>query len=318
MQREWDAQHGAAKINLVVCGSDNSLMNKLFRDKKEPLYGRETGFLKVRPFPPSLLKAILKEHAGRTAPEDMLSLYALTGGVAKYVALLVDVGAVTTRAMLEEMVSDGSPFVSEGRAALVEEFGRAYGTYFSILSAITCGKNQRSEIESATGVRELGGYLKRLEFDYEIIRKIQPLFAKSQAKHARYTMNDEFYRFWFRYIAKYGAALELGAYDRLRTIIERNWTSFTGKALGRYFMASLAETGNYTRIGGWWGRKGENEIDIIAENELDGIVEFYEVKRSGKRFSRAILETKRDVFLRATGQYEGWRTSCLPLSFEDM
>ena len=318
MQREWDALHGTAKINLVVCGSVNSLMNKMFRDKKEPLYGRETAFLKVRPFPPSQLKAILEEHSGKTSPDDLLSLYALTGGVAKYVSLLMDAGAVTTKSMLAEMVSDGSPFVGEGRAGLVEEFGRDYGTYFSILTAIACGKTLRSEIESSTGVRELGGYLKRLESDYEIIRKTQPLFAKSQAKNARYAINDEFYRFWFRYIARYGAAIELGAYDRIRALIERDWTTFTGKALERYFMAKLGETGNYTRIGGWWDRKGENEIDIIAENEFDREVEFYEVKRSGKRFSPTLLEAKRDVFLRASGQYEGWTTRCLPLSLADM
>jgi AAA+ ATPase superfamily predicted ATPase len=318
MQREWDALHGAAKINLVVCGSVNSLMNKMFRDKKEPLYRRETAFLKVRPFPPSQLKVILGEHSGRSSSDDLLSLYALTGGVAKYVSLLMDAGAVTTKSMLAEMISDGSPSVGEGRAGLVEEFGRDYGTYFSILTAIACGKTLRSEIESATGVRELGGYLKRLESDYEIIRKTQPLFAKSQAKNARYAINDEFYRFWFRYIARYSAAIELGAYDRIRAIIERDWTTFTGKALERYFIAKLGETGNYTRIGGWWDRKGENEIDIIAENEFDEEVEFYEVKRNEKRFSPKLLEAKRDVFLRASGQYEGWTTRCLPLSLADM
>ena len=318
MQREWDSLHGTARINLVVCGSVNSLMNRLFRDRKEPLYGRENTFLKVRPFPPSQLKAILREHAGKPSSDDLLSLYALTGGVAKFVALLMDGGAVSTNDMIEEMVSDGSPFVGEGKAGLVEEFGRDYGTYFSILSAIASGRTQRSEIEAATGVRELGGYLKRLESDYEIIRKNQPLFAKSQSKNTRYEINDEFYRFWFRFIAKHGATVELGAFDLLRAIIRRDWGAFTGKALERYFAASLAETGKYTRIGGWWDRKGENEIDIIAENELEREVEFYEVKRNRKNISLAVVESKRDAFLRSTGQYAGWRTRCRPLSMEDM
>lgn len=29
------------------------------------------------------------------------------------------------------------------------------------------------------------------------------------------------------------------------------------------------ESKAYTRIGSWWDRKGENEIDIVAENELN-------------------------------------------------
>lgn len=138
------------------------------------------------------------------------------------------------------------------------------------------------------------------------------------SKNTRYEISDEFYRFWFRFIAKYGAAVELGAFDRLRAIIERDWSVFSGKALERYFSAKLAETGGYTRIGGWWDRKGENEIDIIAENEFDREVEFYEVKRNRRNISIALLEAKRDAFLRATGQYEGWKMRCLPLSPEDM
>lgn len=36
-----------------------------------------------------------------------------------------------------------------------------------------------------------------------------------------------------------------------------------------YFRHVLIESKAYTRIGGWWDRKGENEIDIVAENELN-------------------------------------------------
>ena len=56
MQRIWDLNKQDSKINLLVCGSVNSLMNKLFKDSHEPLYGRQTLTLKVEPFPPSVLK----------------------------------------------------------------------------------------------------------------------------------------------------------------------------------------------------------------------------------------------------------------------
>ena len=36
--------------------------------------------------------------------------------------------------------------------------------------------------------------------------------------------------------------------------------------LERYFKRVLIESKKYTRIGSWWDRKGENEIDIVAEN----------------------------------------------------
>ena len=40
--REWDAYHLRSKINLVVCGSIDRLMGKIFKDDQAPLYGRNT------------------------------------------------------------------------------------------------------------------------------------------------------------------------------------------------------------------------------------------------------------------------------------
>ena len=37
-------------------------------------------------------------------------------------------------------------------------------------------------------------------------------------------------------------------------------------------------------IGYWHDRKGENEIDIVAENELENKIVFIEVKRKSKNF----------------------------------
>ena len=37
------------------------MMQKIFKDKKEPLYGRNTGELRVKPFRPSVLKQIMAD-----------------------------------------------------------------------------------------------------------------------------------------------------------------------------------------------------------------------------------------------------------------
>lgn len=72
--------------------------------------------------------------------------------------------------MLHQIVKADSVFLTEGKAILIEEFGKDYGIYFSILSAIARGKTSRSEIENNIG-KEIGGYLTKLEADYEIITK---------------------------------------------------------------------------------------------------------------------------------------------------
>lgn len=317
MQRIWDLYSPKSRINLIVCGSIYSMMSKIFKDKKEPLYGRQTRFMTVRPFTPAVLKEILTEYNPGYTAEDLLALYSFTGGVAKYVQLLMDVRATTREKMLNQIVKADSIFLGEGKAILIEEFGKDYGVYFSILSAIARGKTSRSEIENVVG-REVGGYLTKLENEYEVIAKKQPLFEKSTSKNVRYTIEDNFFTFWFRFIYKYSYMLEIENYESLKTIINRDYETFSGLMLERYFRRVLIERKAYTRIGGWWDRKGENEIDIIAENELNDEATFFEVKRKAANIDRTLLEQKAAVFQRATGEFKGYRISCKGLSMDDM
>lgn len=317
MQRIWDIYSSQARINLIVCGSIYSMMSKIFKDKKEPLYNRQTRFMTVRPFAPTVLKEILMEYHSDYTAEDLLALYSFTGGVAKYVQLLVDAGAATKEKMLNQIVKADSIFLGEGKSVLIEEFGKDYGVYFSILSAIARGKTSRSEIENVVG-REIGGYLTKLENEYEVIAKKQPLFEKSSTKNMRYTIEDNFFTFWFRFIYKYSYMLEIENYESVKTIINRDYETFSGLMLERYFKRVLIEHRAYTRIGGWWDRKGENEIDIVAENELNDEATFFEVKRKVGNIDLELLEQKAAVFLRATGVFKGYSISCKGLSMDDM
>ena len=317
MQRIWDLYSTKARMNLVVCGSIYSMMTKIFKDRKEPLYNRQTRFMTVRPFTPAVLKEILKEYYPDHTSEDLLALYSFTGGVAKYVQLLVDSGATTKSAMLDHIIKADSIFLGEGKAILIEEFGKDYGVYFSILSAIARGKTSRSEIENVVG-REIGGYLTKLENEYEVIAKKQPLFEKSSTKNVRYTIEDNFFMFWFRFIYKYSYMLEIENYESVKTIINRDYETFSGLMLERYFRRMLIERQAYTRIGGWWDRKGENEIDIVAENELDEEATFFEVKRKADNIDMKVLENKAAAFLRATGEFKGYKISYKGLSMDDM
>ena len=80
----------------------------------------------------------------------------------------------------------------------------------------------------------------------------------------------------------------------------------------------LKETGTYTRLGYWHDRKGENEIDIIAEDEVDNKIEFIEVKRQAKNFDEEILRGKVESFMNAVGSFNGYEIIYRGLSIEDM
>lgn len=317
MQKIWDLNHPESRINLVVCGSVYSMMTKIFRDNKEPLYNRQNRFMTIQAFRPSVLKEILSEYNPEYCNEDLLALYSFTGGVAKYVQLLVDDNALTLDSMIDSIINSDSTFINEGRSILVEEFGKDYDTYFSILSAIAAGKTRRSEIESIID-KPIGGYLTRLEDDYGIVTKQLPVGAKALSKNAVYVIRDNFFTFWFRFIFKYSHIIEIGGYEQLRLLIKRDYESFSGLTLERYFREKAIESQLYTMIGRWWDRKGENEIDMIAANELINKVEFYEIKRKRKNINYSLLEEKLRKMLEVTHLFNGYEIGVKGLDMQDM
>ena len=318
MQNIWDNYKNKAHINLIVAGSVNTLMNKIFKNKKEPLFGRQTSTMHIRPFKPSVLKEIMAEYYPNYKKSDLLAIYTLTGGVAKYVELLIDRKKFTEKKMLDMFFERDSYFLPEGKNMLVDEFGKDYGIYFSILTLIAQGRNTRSELEQTLNIKELSGYLKNLSEEYGLISKMQPIYEKSTNKNVHYTIDDQFLKFWFRFVYKYTHIIEAGGNEKLRTIAERDFTTVSGKSLEHYFNEVLKETGNYTRLGYWHDRKGENEIDIIAEDEVDNKIEFIEVKRQAKNFDEEILRGKVESFMNTVGSFNGYEIIYRGLSIEDM
>lgn len=80
----------------------------------------------------------------------------------------------------------------------------------------------------------------------------------------------------------------------------------------------MKESGCYTRLGYWHDRKGENEIDIIAEDEIDNKIEFIEVKRQAKNFDEKILKEKSELFFKSVGSFKDYAIIYTGLSIEDM
>ena len=136
IQQVWDKHHEEAHVHLIACGSIYSMMKKIFEDRKEPLFGRKTARIDLKPFSTSVMKQILSDYNPDYTPEDLLMLYAVTGGVAKYVAQLMEEGCRTWEEMLAAVCRPSSIFLEEGVELLVGEFGRKYQIYYSILQLI--------------------------------------------------------------------------------------------------------------------------------------------------------------------------------------
>ena len=317
LQGIWDDCQQTAKLNLLVCGSVNRLMNKIFFNREQPLYGRNTGHLKLKPFGVALLKTILGHYKPAYTGDDLWCLWTMTGGVARYVQLLMDAHACDRAAMIDEILSESSPFLDEGKILLAEEFGTEYSVFFSILTEIASGKNTFGDLTNAVGL-EIGTYLSRLENDYGIISRIVPIFDREKSRNTHYTLEDAFLRFWFRFLYKYRSWIEMDRKDALKTLIQRDFATFAGFSLERYFRWKFIGESTYTRIGGWWDRKGENEIDLVCEDELAGFVDIYEVKADRARFDAAALKQKVAVFLEKNPTLKGRIKKTEVLSLESL
>ncbi|MCR4900395.1 MAG: ATP-binding protein [Treponema sp.] len=314
MQNIWDSHKSSSKINLIVCGSIYSLMTKIFKDKKEPLFGRSTHNIHLKPFAPSVVKTILQDFNPKYKAEDLLCLYMLSGGVAKYIFLLMNAGATTKTKMIDSVCNMASPFLSDGRNILIGEIGKDYGIYFSILQAISRGLTTQSEIDSVIQ-KNTGAYLQNLQKVFGITEQIRPLLSKSESRNTRWQIVDEYMLFYFRFIYSHQDLIELGNYDMLKEFILRDYETFTGKTLERYFTAKLQEEGSITKIGSWWDRKNMNEIDIIAINDLNKSCSIYEVKRQAKNINLTKVQAKADLFMQNLSTYT---PKILGLSMDDM
>jgi len=318
MQRDWDLHKRTSRMNLIISGSVFSLMKRIFEDAKEPLFGRANQSLLLKPFTTDVLKQILADHNPQYTPDDLLTLYAVTGGVPWYVSLLIDNGKTRRDSILSYLTEPNSPFINEGKNILIEEFGSDYAMHFSILTCLAGGQLTRGEIEAQLGADNIGSYLVRLENYYNLIEKRLPIFAKENAKKVRYALRDRFLDLWFRFFYKYQGFVANNALGQLARIIERDFDTYSGFALEHYFEQKFREKGYYTRIGKFWDRKGQNEIDLIAVNEIDGVAEIYEIKRDRQRYDEKALKDKISVLLQNCAELNGMKIRWGVLSLEDL
>ena len=314
MQNVWDAAKDTSKINLILCGSVYSLMKQIFENSKEPLFGRATARIHVKAFDIATLKIILNDYKPGYSNEDLLAFYLLTGGVAKYVEMLAQANAFSLEQIINVVFSENSLFLDEGKNVLIDEFGKDYGNYFSILSLIASSKTSRSEIESILNMN-IGGYLEKLEHDYGLISKIRPVFSKPASKNVKYKLNDNFLNFWFRFIYKHRGAVETESFDYLKDIFLRDYRQYSGLILERYFKDRISKEMTLSLLGSYWETGNRNEIDIVAINEYEKTALIAEVKRNKDKIDLKILKDKSVSLVK---NFAGYKINYQGFSLENM
>ena len=297
IQDIWDRYKDTTHVNFIASGSVYTLMHRIFMDYKEPLYGRCDNTIKLRPFGTDVLKQIISDHKPDYTNDDLLALYTFTGGIPKYIESFMDNGCTDMESMVDWMMRPNSLFQNEGKALLVQEFGKKYGNYFALLSAIANGDNTQQKLSGLMGDVSINGHLKRLEEDYELIGRKRPLFAKEGTQTVRFEITDLFLRFWFRYFIKYHYLIEIENLERLGEIIKSDYPTYSGLTLEIYFRKKLMESKIFDQIGSWWQAKQDDpcEVDIVAIYAERKRALVAEVKRKRKNFKPEDFKRKVEI-----------------------
>ena len=113
-----------------------------------------------------------------------------------------------------------------------------------------------------------------------------------------------YFRFWFRFIepAQYQSLAARGNWEALRAICLDAPNQYTGRTLEDWYHDLFGASPKWTRTGRWWDRRGENEIDLIALNDLTGKAVIAEIKRNADKIDMRALAGKAAAFEKAEGR----------------
>ena len=264
LQAMWDTRLADSKVFLVLMGSLVSFSEGML-GSRSPLYGRFTGVARLQPLTPLAAGCF----APAWSPGDRVRLYGVFGGVPGYLAE-IDPAQSLWGNVERLLLRPNARFLDEAKYLLREEL-REVHRYFAVLEAVAAGATAYGEIAQRSRIpgESLSKYLRVLE-DMGLLERLRPVVGRGRA---RYRVADPFLRFWFRYIPRHRAAIELGLTERVVEAVRRDFEqSLAPLAWEETLAAMVAEAARRgelgltpTRMGPWWHR-GE-EIDLVALDE---------------------------------------------------
>ncbi len=291
LQKAWDLKLSRTKIMLVLCGSSVSAMESEVLAYRSPLYGRRTGQWQLTEIPFFHIGEFLPDYT----IENLVKTWGIVGGIPAYL-LQFDPKKTFDENVVENVLSKGAFLYEEAEFLLREEL-REPTNYFAILQAIASGRSKFGEIVSSTGLDKslVSKYLSVLQ-RLRIVEREVPVTAtiKEARKRGLYSISDNYFAFWFRYVLPNKGYLEAGLAEEVWERSKDDFNAYMGSVFEKLIGnpgVFLRLTGfRFTKLGRWWHR-GE-EIDLVALDERERKALFVEVKwRSlSEREARGILK----------------------------
>ena len=271
-QRIWEEILKNKEIMVILCGSLVSMMESQTLAYSSPLYGRKTAQIKLKQIP----FAYYHEFFPNRNHKELIELYAVTGGVPKYIELFskdCDVYSAINNCVLNK-----TGYLYDEPYFLLGQEVSEIGSYFSIIRAIAAGNSKLSAISATLEIKatSLTKYLKTL-IDLDILEREVPITEDNpeKSKKGLYKIKDNYLRFWFAFVYPNISFIESGhsqiVMNKIKKGLVSNHIAFVYEDVCKEKMWELNANNtwpfNFTKLGRYWDIK--TEIDIVAL-DLDG------------------------------------------------
>ena len=317
-----DKYHKSSKLMLILCGSSMSYMEDQVLSYKAPLYGRRTAQMKILPF--DFFESC--EYLKKFSRSDKALIYGIVGGTPQYLLQIDDKLSVAEN--IKELFLNPVSFLYEEPLNLLKQEVREPSVYTAVISAIAGGASKMSEISSKANESTsfCANYLRNL-IDLGMVEKQIP-YREKASKKSIYTISDNMFRFWYRFVFPNISIISRGAVDLAYKNIEPHLSDYMGKVFeeicAQYLWRQLLVgkcSATFTSLGRWWGnnpsQKCQEEIDIMGEQDSDTAL-FCECKWTNSKLDQGVLETlikRSELFSYNTKHYylfakSGFTTSC--------
>ena len=277
-----------SRLMLILCGSSMSYMEDQVLAYKAPLYGRRTAQMKIQPFDFADTCRYFKNFSD----EDKALIYGIVGGTPQYL-LQMDDGLSVEDNIKNTFLNPISSLFEEPENLLKQEV-REPALYNAIITAIATGASRMAEISSKVGedTSVCSTYLRNL-INLGIVQKETPYGEKASRKSI-YTIDDNMFRFWFRFVPENSSIIARGAADLAYKRIEPHLPDYMGKVfeeICKQYLWRLLLNGEspveFKDLGRWWGT--DPVIDIMGEQDYETAL-FGECKWTNEKVDTGVLD----------------------------
>lgn len=257
-----------SKIYLILCGSSMSFMQNQVLGYESPLYGRRTAQFKIEPM---TYRDTAVFHPDFSA-ESNAYIYGITGGIPHYINKL-NVKKDLDAALLENFF-DRSAYLFEEPDNLLKQELREPAVYNAVIRAIAEGASKLNEIAAKVGL-ESGPCSKYVSVLMELgLVKKETAITETSTKKTLYMIEDNFFRFWYRFVPENMSSISSGRFDRSYSkVVKAKLHDYMGpifEKICKEYLMYYAEDLPFeiANVGQWWGTdvsaKKEIQIDIVG------------------------------------------------------